>query len=73
MNKILFLICVLALGACSKGRYSETFPELHSYSEEQNYVLERMQWLGFDPSILRTQQLKDGLSVIFGYGGYALV
>lgn len=73
MNKILFLICVLALGACSKGRYSETFPELHSYSEEQNYVLERMQWLGFDPSILRTQQLKDGLSVIFGYGGNALV
>ena len=31
------------------------------------------QWLGFDPSLLYTQELKDGLSVIFGYGGNILV
>ena len=67
------LTCILLLAACSKEPYSESFPELHAYSDEQNYVLERMQWLGFDPSILRTQELKDGLNVIFGYGGNTLV
>ena len=74
MKKIVLLIGFLSLiSACSNQNSEGTLPELNAYSDDQNYVLERMQWLGFDPSIVSTQELKDGLSVIFGYGGNVLV
>ena len=74
MKKIVLLIGFLSLiSACSNENSEGTLPELNAYSDDQNYVLERMQWLGFDPSIISTQELKDGLSVMFGYGGNVLV
>ena len=74
MKKIFLLIGFISLiTACSNQNSEGTLPQLNAYSDDQNFVLERMQWLGFDPAILSTQELKDGLSVIFGYGGNILV
>ena len=72
-KNVLFIGFLSPISACSSENSEGTLPELNAYSDDQNYVLERMQWLGFDPSIVSTQELKDGLSVIFGYGGNVLV
>ena len=73
MKKNLLLACLCFLIAACSNEDKNVLPEMNAYSEDQNYVLERFQWLGFDPSLLYTQELKDGLSVIFGYGGNILV
>ena len=73
MKKNLLLACLYFLIAACSNADKNTLPEMNAYSDDQNYVLERFQWLGFDPSLLYTQELKDGLSVIFGYGGNILV
>jgi len=72
---ILMLIASVAIASCSSDNSSASadLPKLHNYSEDQNYTLEKFQWLGFDPSIISTVTLKDGLAVIFGYGGNILV
>ncbi|HJM59236.1 MAG TPA: hypothetical protein QGG52_01785, partial [SAR86 cluster bacterium] len=70
-NLLLVCVCFLLVSCTNEGKGG--LPEMNAYSDDQNYVLERFQWLGFDPSILYTQNLKDGLSVIFGYGGNILV
>ena len=70
---LLLLVCVCFLLVSCTNEGKGGLPEMNAYSDDQNYVLERFQWLGFDPSILYTQNLKDGLSVIFGYGGNILV
>ena len=47
MEKIALLLGFLSLiSACSNENSEGTLPELNAYSDEQNYVLERMQWLG---------------------------
>lgn len=68
----IILVSLLAL-SCSDKVNESSLPEMNAYDDRQNYVLERFQWLGFDPSIISTQELKDGLGVIFGYGGNILV
>ena len=73
MKKNLLLACLCFLIAACSNEDKNALPEMNAYSDDQNYVLERFQWLGFDPSLLYTQELKDGLSVIFGYGGNILV
>tara|TARA_B100000965_G_scaffold41637_1_gene30583 strand:- start:3577 stop:4560 length:984 start_codon:yes stop_codon:yes gene_type:complete len=72
-NNISILILSLVILSCSQDSKESVLPEMNAYSEDQNYVLERFQWLGFDPSLVSSQPLKDGLGVIFGYGGNILV
>ena len=38
-----------------------SLPEMNSYTDDQNYVLEKFQWLGFDPSII---SLSVGKSIL---------
>ena len=66
-NNISILILSLMILSCSQESKESVLPEMNAYSEDQNYVLERFQWLGFDPSLVNSQPLKDGLGVIFGY------
>ena len=74
MHKLIsLLILILISTSCSKEDTGPLLPDMNAYSDEQNYVLERFQWIGFDPSIIRSEKLKDGLGVIFGYGGNILV
>ena len=65
MKKNLLLACLCFLIAACSNEDKNALPEMNAYIDDQNYVLERFQWLGFDPSLLYTQELKDGLSVIF--------
>ena len=79
MKKVtLLFISLIFLWSCSAENEKDedslgSLPEMNSYTDDQNYVLEKFQWLGFDPSIISTVTLKDGLAVIFGYGGNILV
>ena len=79
MKKVtLLFISLIFLWSCSVENEKDedslgSLPEMNSYTDDQNYVLEKFQWLGFDPSIISTVTLKDGLAVIFGYGGNILV
>ncbi len=73
IKKALLIACSCLLIIACSNQDKNKLPEMNAYSDDQNYVLERFQWLGFDPSLLYTQELKDGLSVIFGYGGNILV
>jgi len=70
---ILAVTLIIFLSSCDTDTNLGSIPELNAYSDDQNYTLEKFQWLGFDPSLLRTEKLKDGLAVIFGYGGNILV
>ena len=62
----------LLLGCSDTGPVSK-LPEMNSYDDEQNIILEKFEWLGFPPSIVRTEKISEDLAVIFGYGGNILV
>ena len=62
----------LLLGCSDTGPVSK-LPEMNSYDDEQNIILEKFEWLGFPPSIVRTEKISEDLAVIFGYGGNVLV
>ncbi len=49
-----------------------TLPDFTKMEPEQQALLDAFGWT-FDPSIIKTTTLKDGLAVIFGYGGNILV
>ena len=68
----LMILAIFAVG-CSENAAVNNLPAMNDYSEEQNAVLERFEWLGFDPSILRTERITEDLAVVFGYGGNVLV
>ena len=51
-NKISILIFSLMILSCSQESKESVLPKMNAYSEDQNYVLERFQWLGFDPSLV---------------------
>ena len=68
MHKLISLLIIIFIStSCSKEDDRTLLPDMNAYSAEQNYVLERFQWIGFDPSIIRSENLKDGLGVILGY------
>ena len=50
MKKNLLLACIYFLIAACSNEDKNALPEMNAYSDDQNYVLERFQWLGFDPS-----------------------
>ena len=74
MRTLLFSIALtfFLLGCSDTGRDIK-LPEMNSYDDEQNVVLEKFEWLGFPPSIVRTERISEDLAVIFGYGGNVLV
>ena len=65
MHKLIsLLIMILISTSCSKEDAGPLLPDMNAYSDEQNYVLERFQWIGFDPSIIRSEKLKDSLGAV---------
>ena len=74
MKRIISIMSfIIFLTSCDIDSNLGPVPELNAYTDEQNFTLEKFQWLGFDPSLLKTESLKDSLNVIFGYGGNILV
>ncbi len=79
MKTFLLAVSWIVLTACSASDSQNVpeervnLPEMNAYSDQQNVFLERNNWLGFNPSIVRSVPLKDQLGVIFGYGGNVLV
>ena len=65
MRTILFSIALtfFLLGCSDTGRVIK-LPEMNSYDDEQNVVLEKFEWLGFPPSIVRTERISEDLAVI---------
>ena len=74
MRVLIFAIALtfFLLGCSDTGRDIK-LPEMNSYDDEQNVVLEKFEWVGFPPSIVRTERISEDLAVIFGYGGNVLV
>ena len=79
MKIFLLVVSWILLTACSVSDSQNVpeervnLPEMNAYSDEQNVFLERNNWLGFNPSIVRSVHLKDQLGVIFGFVGNVLV
>ena len=86
IKRYLLTTAMLALAACSaqdtSGQKPVTTEKItttrsilidYTFTPEQQVFIDAAGWTGFDPGIIRTQKLKDGLAVIFGYGGNILV
>ena len=70
---IVSIAFALFLLGCSDTGPVLKLPAMNSYDDEQNFVLEKFEWLGFPSSIVRTERISEDLAVIFGYGGNVLV